>query len=115
MNGEIQVKNVGSGPASPTKLTWDCVKVGAASEMHSCPNIPVSFATTYYDPAFPENATIKVPALAPGAIFSHKLAFWDISNWPTGKYKFTVRVDASHTLRESNTDNNVATGVLTIP
>jgi hypothetical protein len=114
MNGEIRVKNIGNGPADPTKLTLDCVKVDAPFQMHSCPNLPISVAPTYFDPAFPNNATIKVPALAPGAVFTHKISFWDVSNWPKGKYKFTVTVDAAHELNESNSTNNVATGVLII-
>lgn len=114
MDSEIRVKNVGDGPADSSKLTLDCVRLGAPSQMYSCPNLPVSVAPLYFDEAFPNNATIKVPALAPGEIFVHKLSFWDLSNWPKGKYKFTVTVDAAHQLTESNPDNNVATRVLII-
>jgi hypothetical protein len=114
MDGEIRVKNVGAGSAHPSKLTLDCVRLGAPSQMYSCPNLPVSVAPLYFDEAFPNNATIKVPALAPGETFTHKLSFWDVSNWPKGKYKFTVTVDAAHELTESNPENNVATSVLII-
>jgi hypothetical protein len=114
MDQEIRIKNVGSGPARPSKLTLDCVKLGAASQMYSCPNLPVSAAPIYFDEAFPDNATVKVPALAPGETFAHKLAFWDVSSWPMGQYKFTVTADAAHELKESNVDNNVATILLLI-
>jgi hypothetical protein len=115
MNGEIRVKNIGTGFAEATKLTLDCVKMDATTQMHSCPNLPLSVAPTYYDPAFPDNATIKIPSLAPGATFTHTLSFWDVSNWPKGKYRFTVTVDAAHTLNESNTKNNIANSILSIP
>ncbi len=115
MDGEIRVKNIGGGPAAPSKLTLDCVRLDALSQMYSCPNLPLSDAPTYFDPAFPNNATIKIPALAPGATFTHKLSFWDVSTWPKGRYKFTVVVDAAHTLAESNTVNNVGTSRVTVP
>jgi hypothetical protein len=115
MNGEIRVKNIGSGPAGPSKLTLDCVRIEALTQMYSCPNLPVSVAQTYYDSAFPNNATITVPALAPSATFTHRLSFWDVSNWPKGKYRFTVTVDAAHALIESDTKNNTTSSVLTVP
>ena len=114
MNGEIRVKNIGVGSAEPTKLILDCVRLDAPSQMYSCPNLLISSAADYFDPAFPNNATIKVPALAPGATYTHKLLFWDVSKWPKGKYKFTVTVDAEHALTESNTKNKIAHSVLSI-
>jgi hypothetical protein len=115
INGEIRVKNVGTGSAHPSKLTLDCVRLGVPSQMYSCPNLPVSVAPLYFDEDFPNNATIKVPALAPGETFVHKLSFWDVSDWPKGKYKFTVTVDAAHVLNETNTKNNVTSSTLVVP
>jgi hypothetical protein len=115
MNGKITVKNIGTGPAGPSKLTLDCVKVGAPSQMNSCPDLPPSAMGAYFDAAFPENATIQVPALAPGATFTHTLAFWDFFRWTSGKYKFTAVADASHGVSENKTKNNVAISILTVP
>jgi len=115
MNGEVTVKNLGTGEAGPSRLTLDCQKEGAAPESGGCPDLPPEFASAYFDPAFPMNATIKVPALAPGATFKHTLAFWELLHWPRGKYKFTAIADAAHEINESRRSNNTATSTLTIP
>lgn len=114
MNGQITVKNVGSGDAAPSKLTLDCEKV-AGPQPGGCPDLPPSAAGTYFDAAFPKNATINVPALKAGASFTHRLAFWNTFKWPSGKYKFTAVADAAHAIPESNTKNNVATSTLAVP
>jgi hypothetical protein len=114
MDNQVIVKNVGKGLAYPTKLTLDCVKVGV-EPMHSCPSLPLGFMKVYFDPAFPENATVNVPALKAGESFSHTLMFWDVSHWPTGTYKFTAVADAGHSLEQTNTKNSVATSLLTVP
>jgi len=115
MTRELRVKNIGTGSARRSKLTLDCEKMGAPSTMHSCPNLPLTAMGTYFDPTFPNQATIQVPELAPGATFTHKLTFWDVSKWPSGTYRFTAVADANHALAESNMKNNVATSILTIP
>jgi len=115
MNARIIVKNIGIGSAGPSKLTLDCQKIEAVPQMHSCPNLPLTAWPTYFDSAFPNNATVNIPALAPGTTFTHVLPFWDVSKWPTGKYKFTAVADAAHSLLESNTKNNVATSTLIVP
>lgn len=114
MTATIAIKNIGTGPASPSKLTLDCVKVGVLSQMNSCPDLPPSVMATYFDSAFPNNATIQVPALAPGATFTHTLSFWDAFRWTTGTYKFTAVADASHTIHEKSSPKNIATSTLTI-
>lgn len=63
MNGKILVRNVGAGFAAPTKLTLDCERV--STPVGSCPDLPVSAASTYFDPSFPKNATIEVPEQEP--------------------------------------------------
>jgi hypothetical protein len=115
MNGHLTVKNIGKGLAGPSKLTLDCQKEGLPPEIGACPNLPPEVAATYFDPAFPMNATIRVPALAPGATFTHTLSFWGTFQWPSGKYKFTAVVDAAHALHESTRENNIATSTLVVP
>jgi len=115
MNGQITVKNVGAGSAGPSKLTLDCQRVGVKGHDGGCPVLPPSFADTYFDPAFPMTATIRVPALAVGETFTHTLSFWGALQWPSGKYKFTAVADAAHTVTESDRKNSVAVSILTIP
>ncbi len=110
MDGQLAVKNIGTGQAGPSKLTLDCERQESPAAMHSCPNLPVSFMETYFDPAFPENATVQVPALAPGATFKHTLTFWNTFKWPSGTYKFTVVADAGG----RRTKNSIAVSTLTV-
>jgi hypothetical protein len=114
MDGKITVKNIGTRTSGPSKLTLDCVKLEVPSQMNSCPELPPSFAATYFDPAFPKNATIKVPTLAPGKSFTHTLSFWNVLVWTTGKYKFTAIADPAHQFGERKTANTT-TRVLTVP
>jgi hypothetical protein len=115
MDGRISVKNVGSAPAGPTKLTLDCVRLGAPVQMNSCPDLPPSVAATYFDPTFPRNATIQVPTLTPGETFTLTLTFWSMVTWPTGKYRFTAIADAGHVVSTSTTEGNIATTTLVVP
>ncbi len=115
MDGRIRVKNVGSAPAGPSKLTLDCVRLGTPVQMNSCPDLPPLVAATYFDPAFAKNATIQVPPLTPGETFTHTLTFWSMVTWPTGKYRFTAIADASHVVSTSTTEGNIATSTLTVP
>jgi hypothetical protein len=115
MNEEIRVRKFGSEPSSPSKLTLDCVRVGATPETNSCPDLPPSAAASYFDPAFPQHATIQVPSIAPGATFTHKLSFWSEMNWPKGKYKFTAAVRMSDSPQEHIAKDKVAVSILTVP
>jgi len=113
MNGKIVVKNLGKGLAAPSKMTLDCEKM--STPVSQCPDLPISAASTYFDPAFPKNATINVPQLAPGATFEHTLSFWETLHWPSGRYRFTAVADAAHVLSERNTKNNIAVSTLVVP
>jgi hypothetical protein len=117
MKGRIIVRNAGTAPAGPTKLTFDCQKEvkGAASESGGCPDLPPEAAPKYFDPAFPRNATVKVPALAPGESFTHTLEFWNVMKWPSGTYRFAVVADAAHELDGASRTHAVATSQLTVP
>jgi hypothetical protein len=114
MDGKIVVKNIGHGSAKPSKMTLDCEKVGTSNQMYSCPNLPISVMSDYFDATFPNNATIQVPALPPGATYTHTLSFWGQMKWPRGEYRFTAVVDAAHALSESNTKNNTAISLFTV-
>ncbi len=113
MNEEIRVRNLGAAPAAPSKLTLDCESVG--TEVAACPDLPPWVADVYFDPMFPKHATIKVPALAPGANFTHRLSFWSAMNWQKGKYKVTEVVHSYDPAQEVFTGNKVAVSILTIP
>ncbi|HMF89647.1 MAG TPA: CARDB domain-containing protein, partial [Candidatus Angelobacter sp.] len=80
-----------------------------------CPEIPATASAPYHDPMFPDNVTINVPGLAPGASFSHTLAFWGAMKWTTGTYSFVGKADAANTVAESNEGNNVANSTLVVP
>lgn len=115
MNDEIRVRNLGTAPSAPARLTLDCEKVEANPELRACPVLPPSLAETYFDPVFPKHATIKVPALAPGTTFTHKLSFWKQMNWQKGTYRFTAVVRSSDSVQESITKNKVAVATLIVP
>ncbi len=115
MNGTLVVKNIGTGPAGPSKLTLDCHKVGHVGGGGGCVDPPAWLAAAYHDPAFPDKVTVSIPALAPGASYSHTLSFWSVLKWPSGKYDFTGVADAANAVAESNEANNTATSTLTVP
>lgn len=115
MDARITITNTGNAPAAPSKLTLDCIKLGAPVQMNSCPDLPPSFAGLYFDPSLPKNATIRVPALAPGETFTHTLVFCTQLNWPKGKYKFIAVADAAHNISLSTTKENVATSTFVVP
>src|SRR5215471_8411692 len=82
MNGTVFVKNIGKCPAAPSKLTLDCHKQGVpAGTRGGCPEVPAAVMAPYLDPMFPDHATVPVPALAPGASFSHTFSFWAGLTW----------------------------------
>jgi len=115
MNGVVTVKNIGTGPAGPSKLTLDCHKVGHVGGGGGCVDPPASLAAAYHDPAFPDKVTVAIPALAAGASYSHTLTFWSVLKWPSGKYDFTGVADAANAVAESNEANNATVSTLTVP
>lgn len=115
MNGHIEVKNIGACPAGPSKLTIDCHKQGHVGGGGGCAEIPATAAAAYQDPAFPDKVTISVPALAPGAVFSHALSFWGSLKWTSGKFDFKAMADAANAVAESDEANNMGASILTVP
>jgi len=115
MTGQVAVKNIGTGPAGPSKLVLDCHKQGHIGGGGGCAELPATVASTYSDPAFPDKVTINVPNLAPGAAYTHTLSFWGSLKWTSGKYDFKALADAANTVAESNEANNTATSILIVP
>jgi hypothetical protein len=111
--GTIGVRNVGNAAAAPSKLTISCHKVGHVGPGGGCPDAPG--LTAYNDPAFPDRATLTVPALAPGANFVQTLSFWNSLKWAKGEYQFTLAADAANTVAENNELNNSATSTVPLP
>jgi hypothetical protein len=115
MTDEVRVRNLGTGHSAPSKLTLDCERVEANPELRACPDLSPSLAETYFDSVFPKYATIKVPVLAPGTTFTHKLSFWNQMNWRKGTYRFTAVLRSSDSGQETITKDKVAVTTLVIP
>ena len=58
---------------------------------------------------------MTVPSLAAGAVFNHKVTFWDALVWPSGNYEFTVIADASGAVAETNEGDNTGGTVMNVP
>jgi hypothetical protein len=118
MTGTVHVKNIGTAGAGPSKLVLRCKKTMLATSGNgngNCADIPKKYKAAYNDPAFPDAVTVKVPALAAGAIFSHTFPFWSSLVWTSGNYQITGMADAAHTVPESNETNNAAATTLSVP
>jgi hypothetical protein len=102
MNAGVGVQNIGNTAAGPSHLTLNCTKTGRAAG--GCATAPGIAA--YVDPAYPDRVVIDVPALAPGEIFTHDLAFWGDLNWPAGSYVFDLVADAGAAVVEGSEANN---------
>ena len=108
--GIVTVKNAGDAPSNPGFVTIKCQRtvppvVGGGG---GCPEIPAKFTPNYTNPAFPNSVTVNVPALRPGATFTHTLAFYGSLVFVAGStYQFTVTADASNSSAESNEGDNV--------
>lgn len=99
-NGTVGVINQSKEGAGGSLLTIVCQKQGGGS----CPES--AGMAVYENPAYPNAVTVNVPAIAPGASFSHALSFWSDLNWTPGTYSLTVLVDVANTVGESNEGNN---------
>lgn len=110
--GTVSVRNTGSAPAGPFKVTVECNVMGRTG---GCPEIPRDAAAVYEDALFPNKVTVSVPALAIGHVFNHKLSFWDGLVWPSGNYEFTVVADAGAAVAETNEGDNTGGTVYAVP
>jgi len=115
MNGVVMEKNIGKCPAGPNKLTIACQKAGVVGAGGGCGAAPPAAFAPYNDPAFPDKATVNVPALAPGATYSTTLGFWGLIHWNPGTYNFVAMADAANVVAESNEANNSTTSTMTVP
>jgi hypothetical protein len=111
-HGTVSVRNIGPAASGPFKVTVECNAVGRRG---GCADPPRRAVQPYEDPAFPNKLTVTVPGLAKGAVYNHKVSFWDSLTWAPGKYKFTVVVDAGKTVGETNEGDNIGTTVMSVP
>lgn len=109
--GTVSVRNTGSADAGPFKVTVECKNLGSGH----CVDPPRAEAAPYIDPAFPDRLTVSVPGLSPGAVFNHKISFWDAMVWPSGNYEFTVVADAGAAVNETNEADNAGGTVMGVP
>ena len=112
-HGRVFVRNIGSAPAGPFKVTVECNAVGRRGGC--APDPSPRDAAPYEDPAFPNKLTVSVPGLAKGAVFNHKISFWNSLTWAPGDYQFTVVADAGATVGETNEGDNTGTTVMHVP
>jgi len=110
--GTMSVRNTGSAPAGPFKVTVECSVMG---ERGGGAEPSPREAAPYDDGAFPNKLTVSVSGLAPGHVFNHKIAFWDSLVWPSGNYEFTVVADAGGTVAETNEADNDGGTVMNVP
>lgn len=110
--GVVSVRNTGSAAAGAFKVTVDCNVMGGEG---GCAEPSPRDAAPYEDPAFPNKLTVSVSGLAPGHVFSHKIAFWDGLVWASGNYEFTVVADAGGAVAETNEGDNTGGTVLGVP
>lgn len=99
-SGTIRIVNQGKDPAGASQLTIVCQKQGGGS----CPE--AAGMAAYENPAYPNAATVNVPAIAPGGMYSHALSFWGDLTWTPGTYTLTVNVDVGNAVVENNEGNN---------
>jgi hypothetical protein len=109
--GTVSVRNTGSADAGPFKVTVECKNLARGG----CVDPPKGELAPYTDAAFPNKLTVSVPSLGAGAVFNHKIAFWDALVWPSGNYEFTVVADAGATVNETNEADNSGGTVMGVP
>jgi hypothetical protein len=111
MDGWVEVRNMGTAPAGPSKLFIKCAKDGVP-DGHGCADLPP--ATAIPAPWFrvPDGIVLEVPNLAPGTGFPATAPFWAALSWKPGKYTFTAIADYTNVVAESNEGNNTTTSTL---
>jgi hypothetical protein len=109
--GTVSVRNTGSADAGAFKVTVECKNLGRGG----CVDYPKADIAPYLDGAYPNKLTVSVPGLGAGAVFNHKLPFWDSVVWPSGNYEFTVVADVGGTVNETNEADNSGGTVMGVP
>lgn len=100
--GMVTVKNTGSDPAGRSVVTIGCSSAGTTN----CPDAPAALMGPYELAGFPDVAGIKVPSLAGGKSFNHKISFFNMLNWQPGTYYLSVCADAGNYVAETDEADN---------
>jgi hypothetical protein len=109
LHGVVSIRNVGSAASAPSVATLICDKVGGGG----CAEAPGMAA--YENAMYPGAVVVMIPALAPGAIHNHTLAFWSDLDWQSGSYNFVLQADAGAAVPETNEGNNFGGTTLVVP
>ena len=100
--GMVGVSNIGGDAAERSIVTIGCASAGTTD----CPDAPAALLAPYQIGGFPDVAAIKVPALAAGKTFHHKISFYNNLVWQPGTYYLSVCVDAGKYIAETNEADN---------
>jgi hypothetical protein len=101
-SGTVRVTNVGDADAAASWVTVQCTAQGGGA----CPDPAPAAAAPYENPAFPNAASIAVPALGAGNEHAHVIAFFNDLVFAPGTYVFSVCADAGNAVAEDNERNN---------
>jgi hypothetical protein len=112
MDGFVAVKNIGIGPAGPSRLLLTCQKLPATGVAGGgCPMPTAPLAAPWS--SGPGRFWLDVPILAPGAVFSSTVPAWESLAFTPGTYQFTAIADFFTVVAESNEGNNTTMSSLT--
>jgi hypothetical protein len=111
-HGVVSVRNAGSAASTPSVVTVNCHLPGQDG---GCPEIPPAFVAAYANPAYPNRLVVNAPAILPGHVYNHHLAFWGAVAWPSGSYVFDFVADAGATNAETNEANNTGSHTWVVP
>lgn len=112
-HGVVSVRNTGTAASVPSIIVVDCHRPGQTG---GCVDIPPAYLAQYSNPAYPNRLAVNVPAIQPGHVYNHNLAFWDEIEWPSGQeFMFEFGADRSSTNNETNEANNAGTYLWLVP
>ena len=120
MDGWIEVRNIGAGPAGPSRLLLKCSRLvvggpppsgGGCADLPPATTIPLPWVST------PAGLELQVPNLAPagsaGDHFTATAPFWATLVWKPGTYDFLATADYTNVVAETNEGNNTKMSSLT--
>jgi hypothetical protein len=111
MDGWVQVKNIGTGNAGPSRLLIKCMKEGYPGPGGGCVDLPASaIAPPFF--STPDALGLTVPAIPCGGEFHATMPWFANLKWPKGTYHFTATADVGNVVAESNEGNNQTTSTL---
>ena len=100
--GTVAVANTGADAAKSSVVTIGCSSAGTVG----CPDATAAQMAPYQLAGFPNVAAVKVPELAAGKSYSHKINFYNNLAWQPGTYYLSVCVDAGNSVAETNEADN---------